>query len=218
MKRVFHIVIIVATLAALTIGSAVAPVSASVVIPVDLPELAASATAIARGHIVRVEARQTGSLRVERLITFAPAEYLKGNLGAVVQFRLPGGTFGRYRTISVGAPEFKEGDEVVLFLGVTDSPLPVILGFHQGVYRIVLSASTGERMVTPPLLQDITSSAAGQPAVPIVRGDTSRRALPWTQFQARVNAALASPVAAAAPAAAAAAAGAAPARAVRRVQ
>jgi hypothetical protein len=206
MKGVFFLVV-VATLAT---GFAVAPARATVVVPVDLAELATSAAAIARGHIVRIDARQTGSLRVERLITFEPSEYLKGNLGAVVQFRLPGGTFGRYRTISVGSPEFKEGDEVVLFLGVADGGQPVILGFHQGVYRIVSDASTGERMVTPPLLQDISSSAAGQPPVPIVRGDSSRRPLPWTQFQARVSAALAAP--------GAAAAAAAPARAARRVQ
>lgn len=214
MKGVF--LAIVATLA---IGFAAAPARATVVIPVDLAELATSATAIARGHIVRIDARQTGSLRVERVITFEPVEYLKGNLGAAVQFRLPGGTFGRYRTISVGAPEFREGDEVVLFLGARDGGLPVILGFHQGVYRVVSDVATGERMVTPPLLQDISASAAGQPAVPIVRGDNSRRPLPWTQFQARVSAALAAS-AAAGPAAAAASAAPAPARAavVRRIK
>jgi hypothetical protein len=172
-------------------GSAVAPAAATIVIPVDLNELATSATAIARGHIVRVDARQTSSLRVERLITFEAAEYLKGSLGAVVQFLLPGGTFGRYRTISVGSPEFKEGDEVVLFLGARDTDLPVLIGFHQGVYRIVSDPSTGQRLVTPPLLQDIATSASGQGAVPIVRGDSARRMLPWTQFQARVSAALA---------------------------
>jgi len=167
------------------------PARATVVVPVDLAELSASATAIARGHIVRIEARQTTGLRVERLITFEPAQYLKGNLGAAIQFRMPGGTLGRYRTITVGAPEFREGDEVVLFLGARDGDLPVVLGFHQGVYRIATDPATGERVVTPPVLQSLSALTATP--TPIVRGDAARRPLTWTQFSDRVSAALAAP-------------------------
>lgn len=186
------------TAAASLVGPAIAPAAATVVVPIALNELATISTAITRGRIVRIDARQTSSLRVERVITFEAAEYLKGNLGAVIQFRLPGGTFGRYRTISVGAPEFKEGDEVVLFLGAREGDLPVLVGFHQGVYRVVADPATGERMVTPPLVQDIAPSASGQGATPIVRGDSSRRTLPWSQFQARVSAVVSTPPPAAA--------------------
>lgn len=177
------------------------PAGATVVVPVTLAELSAGADAIARGRIVRIDARQSSSLRVERLITFEPAEYLKGNLGGAIQFRLPGGTFGRYRTITVGSPEFREGDEVVLFLGMREGELPVLLGFHQGVYRIVQDEVTGQRVVTPPVLQEM----AGRD-VPVVRGDDARRTMLWARFQEQVSAA----VAAAAPPPAAAAASVAP--------
>lgn len=180
------------------------PVGATIVSPATLAELAVGADAIARGRIVRIDARQTNSLRVERLITFEPVEYLKGNLGGAIQFRLPGGTFGRYRTITVGSPEFREGDEVVLFLGLRGESLPVLLGFHQGVYRLVADPATGQRVVTPPLLQDVAAGQAAGQSVPIVRGDETRRALPWTQFQAQVGAALAAAAQAPAPAAASA--------------
>ena len=102
---------------ALLMCCAVIPLGATIVVPADFAELTAEAGAIAHGRIVRVEARQGEGLRVERLVTLQVLEYFKGGWGNVVQFRMPGGTLGRYQTVTIGAPDFFEGDEVVLFLG-----------------------------------------------------------------------------------------------------
>ena len=134
-------------------------VGATIVVPADVAELAVDAGAIAHGRIVRVEARQGEGRRVERLVTLQVHEYFKGGWGNVVQFRMPGGTLGRYQTVMIGAPDFVEGDEVVLFLGARpeddrDRPArPYVLGMHQGVFRVVADQATGRRMVTPPVVQ-----------------------------------------------------------------
>jgi hypothetical protein len=172
---------------------------ATIVVPADFAELTAEAGAIAHGRIVRVEARQGEGRRVERLITMQVLEYFKGGWGNVVQFRMPGGTLGRYQTVMVGAPDFGEGDEVVLFLGARpddnrDRPArPYVLGMHQGVYRVIADQSTGRRMVTPPL---VTGAGVEGTSSPTKRGDVTRVPVELREFQGRIAAALAAPRAA----------------------
>lgn len=167
--------------------------SGSVIVPAGVGELAQEARAIVHGRVVRIDTRQGEGRRVERLVTVQVSDYLKGSLGNVVQLQLPGGTFGRYRTVMIGAPELVEGDEVVLFLGQGDGDaLPHLLGFHQGVYRLVSDPSTGERFVMPPLVQGVAVDAAGQPvSVPVTRGDATRRPPTLDEFRATIAAAIA---------------------------
>src|SRR5262245_1444293 len=86
---------------------------ATVVVAADLGELARDARAIPRGRVVAVEGRWTDDRRtIETLVTLEVDGYLKGSLGATLQFRVPGGELGRYRRIVVGAPEFSVGQHV----------------------------------------------------------------------------------------------------------
>src|SRR5829696_1272970 len=90
---------------------------ATVLLPIEFRELVATSSAIVHGRVtdsrsVFVDERRS----VDTFVTVAVEDYLKGNLGEHVTFRVPGGEAGRYRTIFVGAPQFQRGDEVVLFL------------------------------------------------------------------------------------------------------
>jgi hypothetical protein len=159
---------------------------ATVIVPAGVTELATEARAIAHGRVVRIDARQGEGRRVERIVTVQVFDYLKGGLGNVVQLQLPGGEYGRYRTIMIGTPELAEGDEVVLFLGQRDGDaLPYLLGFHQGVYRLVTDPSTGDQFVMPPLVQ-----GAGAEPTPVTRGDVTRRPPTLTEFRATIANAL----------------------------
>jgi hypothetical protein len=159
---------------------------ATVIMPATVTELATEARAIAHGRVVRIDARQGEGRRVERIVTVQVFDYLKGGLGNVVQLQLPGGTFGRYRTIMIGTPEIEEGDEVVLFLGQREGdPLPYLLGFHQGVYRLVEDPSTGDRFVMPPLVQ-----GGGAEPITVTRGDATRRPPTLNEFRATIANAL----------------------------
>ena len=179
-------------------GPAATRVGATIVVPADVAELAVEAGAIAHGRIVRVEARQGEGRRVERLVTLQVHEYFKGGWGNVVQFSMPGGTLGRYQTITIGAPDFVEGDEVVLFLGARpeddrDRPArPYVLGMHQGVFRVIADQATGRRMVTPPVVQGAGLGLDTTPA-PTKRGDVNRVPMELREFQGRIAAVLAAP-------------------------
>lgn len=139
---------------------------ATVLIGADLGELARDARAIVRGRVVAIDAQWTPDHRtIETLVTLEVESYLKGALGETVQLRVPGGTFGRFRSVVVGAPQFEIGERVVVFLGARGPSVAYVLGFNQGVFRVV-------------------ESGAGSS----VRGDSSRRPLPLNDFEQHVRA------------------------------
>ncbi len=157
---------------------------ATTLVPADLGELSHDAIAIARGRVVSVDARWTDDRRaIETLVTIDVAGYLKGDLGSTLQFRVPGGQLGRLRSIVVGAPEFTEDEQVVVFLGARGPSIPHLVGFSQGVYRIVRAADNSGWMVTPPAMwPSVTGTRA------IVRGDPLRTPVALVDFEQRVRA------------------------------
>src|SRR4051812_7535198 len=125
-------------------------VHATIVVPADLGELARDARAIVVGRVAAVDGRWTDDRRtIETIVTLDVDTYLKGSFGSTLQFRVPGGVLGRYRNIVVGAPEFVSNQHVVVFLGARGPMIPYIVGFNQGVYRVVRDADGGW-VVTPP--------------------------------------------------------------------
>lgn len=157
---------------------------ATVLVPADLAELVSDATAIVHGRVVEVRAEWTAGRRgIESYVTLAAATYLKGDLGGRVTVRTPGGRLGAYRSIIVGGPTFREGDEVILFLGSRGPSFPFLVGFSQGVYRVLTDAETGQRTVIPPALL-----APGGEPLRLVRGDGRRPAPTIERFAADIRA------------------------------
>lgn len=166
----------VASLVVLLTGS----IGATVLVPIEFRELVTTAQTIVLGRVVDVRSEQVNDRRtVETFVTVQPDEYLKGNLGDRLTVRVPGGQFGRYRTVFVGAPTFSIGDEVVLFLKTAGPSYPFIIGLTQGMFRVVQDGASGERLVMPPAI----IGKAGVDSEPIVRGDPGRRALPVAAFR-----------------------------------
>lgn len=171
---------------ALALGALLgAPLFATTVVPADLGELAATAHVIVHGHVSEIGARAVpGRRAIERIVTVQVERYFKGDLGTEIRFRVPGGELGQYRTVMIGAPQFSEGDEVVLFLGQRGSATPYILGLSQGLYRVVPGAAPGSRVVLPAVV--VTSGELDEP-VAVRRGDRFRRPTPFTEFAATVE-------------------------------
>ena len=107
----------------------------------------------------------------------------QGSLGRTVQFVVPGGTLGRYRSLFVGAPQFAVEERVVVFLGWRGPSYPYLLGLGQGVFRVAADANRSGALVTPP---PMIAPAAG--SARIVRGDVSRVPMPLAEFEQRVRA------------------------------
>lgn len=173
--------------AAAVIAAGAPPVSATVLLPGDLGDIARGAAAVVRGTVVDVRTEWAdGRRRVETIVTLDVSETLKGDFSGRVSFQVPGGVMGRYRSVTVGAPTFHVGEEVILFLGAKAPSLPYVLGFGQGVFRVRRDAGTGETSVTPPpLLADPAVSVA------VRRGDPSRRPMNLQDFTSTVRSVLA---------------------------
>jgi hypothetical protein len=167
--------------------AAVQPCFATIVVPMDLTELSRDARAIARGRVVALDPRWTDDRRsVETIVTLEVEAYLKGAFGQTVQFRVSGGTLGRFRSITVGAPEFSIDERIVVFLGAAGPSIPHVLGLNQGVFRVA-HAPDGWTVSPPATLSSVSGSAR------VVRGDLSRRPMALAEFEQRVRALAAGP-------------------------
>jgi hypothetical protein len=156
--------------------------SATVVLPAEFSEVVNGSQIIVYGRVAEVRPEWTdGRRRIESVVTVEAASFLRGTPTRTVSFRVPGGQIGRLKSVTVGAPEFRAGEEVVLFLRGQGPSVPQVFGMHQGVYRVRVDARSGDRMVSFPLL--------GRTEEPqkVVRGAIERRPLPLAQFTQTVR-------------------------------
>jgi hypothetical protein len=163
--------------------------SATVLAPIEFRELVTSSPVIVHGTVVDVRSEWVDGRRaVETFVTIEAGDYLKGDMGTRLTFKVPGGQLGRYRTVFVGAPTFQAGDEVVVFLKSSGPSYPFIVGLSQGLFRVVSDAASGRRFVRPP-------AVVAKPGVDerIMRGDATRRPVPIDDFRALVRQMLAQP-------------------------
>lgn len=164
-----------------------APARATVLVPADLVELSRDAAAIVHGTVTSVRpVWADGRRRIETVVTLDVAQSIKGGLTGTISFKVPGGELGRYRSVMVGAPSFREGDEVVVFLGSAPPALPYLLGMGQGVYRVRRDGPAGRALVVPPALV-----ADPEQPVTVRRGDPTRRVVSIDEFTSRVREAMA---------------------------
>ena len=148
--------------------------------PADFETVATESSVIVHGRVVSVESHLAGPRRaIESVVTIAVIESFKGDIGRSVAFLVPNGQVGRYRRVLVGAPEFAEGEEVVVFLQGRPPALPSVFGLNQGLYRVTRD-SAARAIVMPP-------RRAG-PDGRIVRGDPAHAPVPMDQFERAVRA------------------------------
>jgi len=166
------------------------PAGATVLVPIEFRDLVTTSLVIVHGTVVDVRSEWVDGRRaIETFVTIEASDYLKGNLGDHVTFKVPGGQLGRYRTIFVGAPTFESGDELVLFLKANGPSYPFVVGLSQGVYRVQTESPSGRRVVTPPAVV----ATPGLDAQRVVRGDPTRKAVPIDGFRDLVRQMLSQP-------------------------
>lgn len=160
---------------------------ATVLVPAEFREVVNGSEIIVYGRVIDATPEWTDDRkRIDTLITFEVGTWLKGGPGETLTFKVPGGRIGRYRSLTVGAPEFAIGDEAVLFLRSSGGAGPFVFGLNQGVYRVRVDSGTVRRMVVPPALL-----AAGDSPEVVVRGAAARRSVPLETFGAQVQAVIA---------------------------
>ena len=174
-----------AALSILLAGLACVSLSASVIVPADLPTLVREAHSIVLGRVVDVRGVvRAGTKRIDSFVVFDVDDSLKSSSGGeprTVVFRTLGGALGRYRTVVHGSPVFSAGDAAVIFLGRGAAPYPI--GLSQGVFRVRIDRPSGERRIlAPPMLIDPARTMT------IRRGDGTRAPIPVEAFSAMVRA------------------------------
>jgi hypothetical protein len=159
-----------------------APLHATTLVPADLGEMSRDARAIAIGRVIALDPRVAPGRRgIDTLVTLEAESYLKGALGATVQFAVPGGQIGRFRNVVVGAPQLEIGQRIVVFLGANGPSVPFIIGFNQGLFRVTLD--NGRSMVSP---HSGVTLAAG--VATVGRAPASRRPMELAEFAREVRA------------------------------
>ena len=160
--------------------------SATVILPAEFREIVSGSQIIVHGRVTDVRAEWVeGRSRIESFVTIEPAIWFKGSPLPAITFRTPGGQVGRYKSITVGAPEFRPGEEAVLFLKTQGRAVPQVFGLNQGVFRVRVDSRTGRRLVIRHAL-----IAQGPAADRVIRGDRNRRPLTLDAFAAQVRAAV----------------------------
>jgi hypothetical protein len=160
--------------------------TATVILPADFHEIVFGSQIIVHGRVVDVRSEWVDDRsRIETYVTVESATLYRGSAGSTITFRTPGGQVGRYKSVMVGAPEFRIGDEAVLFLKTYGEAPAQIFGLNQGLFRVRVDPRTGRRLVIRQLLV-----AQGSGVQRVARGDRNRRPLTLDAFGAQVRAAL----------------------------
>jgi hypothetical protein len=165
--RFFRTAIVVALLAS---GSMWSHASATVVRQLDFDAQCRAADRIFVGTVRAVEARPNSRAPhyFETFVTFTVDEAIAGRVPAALHLRLSGGTVGDERQSIDGMPDFAVGERYVVMLEADQDPPLVspILGFNQGLYRVVTDAGdhtlVRDRSGRP--LRDFTSAASARVA------------------------------------------------------
>jgi len=163
-------------LAAAVLACLLAPLAvATVLVAMDIEDMAAVAPVVVVGEVNRVEADwnpQKTKIYTQVLIT--PEEVLKGprQLGTV-KLKLLGGRVGDVVADMIGAPRFEEGERVLVFLEPRkDGDGYLTLGMYQGKYKVFNAPGTGEELVMrdgPELGVEIVEAGAARGAEPALR-------------------------------------------------
>jgi hypothetical protein len=120
---------------------------ATTLVRLRFPELVHYASAIARLRCIGADVRvENGEIYTDT--RFHVLETEKGQLPASIVVRQPGGKFQHLISHVEGAPEFRVGEEVYLFLWGRPGRQFYVLGWSQGTFRVHRDALSGKETIT----------------------------------------------------------------------
>lgn len=118
------------------------PTSADVIEKLDTAKLRTRAETIVRASVGQVTSRWTTDHSfIFTFVTLHVLETYKGRAPSTLQVRVPGGRVGAYQISAHSMPEFRSGEEIVVFLTRWQDGAYKVAGYHQGLSNVVPSAS-----------------------------------------------------------------------------
>jgi hypothetical protein len=153
------------------------------VLPATFEELVRESQAVVYGRVLAVDGQWTADRRtIESVVTLEALEHFKGTATPTTTFRVPGGEAGGRTLIVAGAPAFRPGDMVVVFLRGQVPAMPSPVGLSLGVYRVAPDRRSGTLVVVPTPVRAVESPAG------VGRGDPGRTVRSLAVFGAEVRA------------------------------
>lgn len=134
---------------ALLLGLGGPPAHATVLRSLNLTELCDTSPTIVRGRVVQTRSAWRGG-RIYTAVTLRVNRSLSGakRAGDTVTFWRLGGAVGRIAQRVIGAPRFRAGEQVVVFLHTRRGRL-FVTGMLQGKVRVLPATNTSPARVTP---------------------------------------------------------------------
>jgi len=134
---------------------AVAP-RATELSPMTPREMAAHADLVIRGNVARVQSFWNDKhTKIFTKAVIAVAETYKGNNSSSVEVLQLGGIVGNVKMTVEGAFQWREGEEVLLFLEPYAQGVHQVIGLSQGKFAIERDQKTGAAFVSRPALVDV---------------------------------------------------------------
>lgn len=128
---------------------AIAPLQATTLQKLSLPEMARRSTAVIRARVVASSGVLRGS-GVYTVYKLNPVEVWKAPAsGAPAEVAVPGGVAGGLRQPVDGAPALVEGHEYVLFLWTGRTGLTQLIGLSQGLFDVRATSDTASTAKSP---------------------------------------------------------------------
>jgi len=109
--------------------------------------LAGQASSAAVAQVIAVEPFEAGG-KVHSLVTLHVEQWLDGEGSDILLLERPSGELPHLGTYVPGDPRFREGQELLLFLGERSDGTPGLLGMQRGFFEI--AAADGRRFVRSP--------------------------------------------------------------------
>ncbi len=154
------------------------------VTPLSFRQLVDESQFVVYGRVAEVRGQWTDDRQgIDSLVRLDVLQVIKGRASEQVTFRTPGGEAGGRIHLLPGAPAFREGDLVLVFLGGGGAAYPTLVGLTQGVFRVMPHPASGAMMVISPPVE-----TSPQAPGPITRGDPRRRPITLDAFGAQVRA------------------------------
>ena len=110
---------------------------ASTFLRVDVPTLKRMSESVVQATVLDV--RSAWNDERTAIFTYVTLEVkgrLHGRADNQLVVRVPGGTVGDFTTEMEGAPQFRQGDEVVAFIARWYDGVPMVAGYAQGLSKI----------------------------------------------------------------------------------
>lgn len=137
----------------------------------SVAQMIRAATLIVRARCISSSARWEHG-EIWTLTAFAVTDTWKGSAVDEITVRTLGGSLGNVASRVSGVPEFRSGEEVVLFLEPSAAGGLTIVSWQQGTFRVRRDARTGRDRATQDVSAPLFGGGSSSPVALLSRDET----------------------------------------------